>query len=63
MGFLGVLGECIYRYQGTWTALRYTTLRYAVQVGCGRLGMHSVYIGQVVGVCVGVGTCGRRYSR
>lgn len=32
-----------------------TALRYAVQVFCGRLGMHSI-----IGTC---GPCSRRYSR
>lgn len=41
--------------------LRYTTLRCAMQVGCGRLGIHRG-IQYIVGVCVGVGTCSRRYS-
>lgn len=46
-----------------YATLRYAALRCAMQVGCGRLGMHrGIYIVYIVGVCVGVGTCGRRYS-
>lgn len=50
------LGNCTYIGKSTCTALR-----YAMQVGCGRLGMYRG-IQYIVGVCVGVRTCSRRYS-
>lgn len=58
----GVLGRSWGMYISVKRYMYCATRRYAMQVFCGRLGMHTVEV-YIVGVCVGVGTCGRRYSR